>query len=311
MSLRGQAAWVRALGVAATAVGVALTLAANAHAEPSQTRPTLTLDDGGLPLVSLTNAVPSEADSACALVTYSGNEPARVRLYGATSGTGLDRYLDVTITRGRFTGSVSRSCEGFEPDGNDFIGEGAGVIYRGTLAGFPDDAGSAMADPTPDAPRKWSGGESHAYRVAVVLAGGDEAQGLEATQSFVWGADGRTAVSTGTWWANAPTYVVPETATQLGEDEPPPAPFDPESTLREDLANKADAAARGLVDTLKRATAVVAKRAVFPAALLVVLAGFLLIQDRIDRRDPKLALAPVYPDPDLLFLPPDSAKETA
>ncbi len=37
--------------------------------------------------------------------------------------------------------------------------------------------------------------------------------------------------------------------------------------------------------------------------LLLVLA-FLVVQDRIDRRDPKLALAPVYPDPDLPFLPP-------
>jgi hypothetical protein len=34
-------------------------------------------------------------------------------------------------------------------------------------------------------------------------------------------------------------------------------------------------------------------------AILVFL--FLLMQDRIDRRDPKLALAPVYPDRDLRF----------
>jgi hypothetical protein len=32
-----------------------------------------------------------------------------------------------------------------------------------------------------------------------------------------------------------------------------------------------------------------------------LLGAFLLIQGRIDRRDPKLALAPAYADPDLTF----------
>jgi hypothetical protein len=39
----------------------------------------------------------------------------------------------------------------------------------------------------------------------------------------------------------------------------------------------------------------------FPIAVLVMLALFLLFQDRIDRRDPKLALAPEHPEPDLPF----------
>jgi hypothetical protein len=36
-------------------------------------------------------------------------------------------------------------------------------------------------------------------------------------------------------------------------------------------------------------------------ALLLVLALFLTIQNRIDEKDPKLALAPVYGEPDLAF----------
>ena len=35
--------------------------------------------------------------------------------------------------------------------------------------------------------------------------------------------------------------------------------------------------------------------------------GFVVAQDRIDRRDPKLRLAPVFADPDLEFLPPPTA----
>jgi hypothetical protein len=42
----------------------------------------------------------------------------------------------------------------------------------------------------------------------------------------------------------------------------------------------------------------------FPLAALLLLGLFLLLQDRVDRRDPKLALAPEYPEPDLLFDPP-------
>jgi hypothetical protein len=36
-----------------------------------------------------------------------------------------------------------------------------------------------------------------------------------------------------------------------------------------------------------------------------------MIQDRIDRSDPKLALAPVYPEPDLGFSPLRPAGEEA
>jgi hypothetical protein len=46
-----------------------------------------------------------------------------------------------------------------------------------------------------------------------------------------------------------------------------------------------------------------ARTATFPLALLGLLFAFLLAQDKIDRRDPKLALAPVHKDPDLPFGP--------
>ena len=40
-----------------------------------------------------------------------------------------------------------------------------------------------------------------------------------------------------------------------------------------------------------------------PLTLLVLVFAFLLVQDRIDRRDPKLAAAPLEPEPDLEFGP--------
>jgi hypothetical protein len=51
----------------------------------------------------------------------------------------------------------------------------------------------------------------------------------------------------------------------------------------------------------------------FPLSVLVLLVLFLLLQDRIDRRDPKLALAPEHAEPDLRFSetpihPPDATE---
>jgi hypothetical protein len=54
----------------------------------------------------------------------------------------------------------------------------------------------------------------------------------------------------------------------------------------------------------KLATAAV-KRGAIPVALIVIVVAFLLVQDRLDRNDPKLALAPVHPEPDLPFAGPE------
>jgi len=41
---------------------------------------------------------------------------------------------------------------------------------------------------------------------------------------------------------------------------------------------------------------IVVKGFAFPLALMIIVGAFLLVQDRLDRRDPRLALAPVGPD---------------
>jgi hypothetical protein len=62
----------------------------------------------------------------------------------------------------------------------------------------------------------------------------------------------------------------------------------------------------GLVDAISELVAPVVQRTAFPLILLIVAGLFLLVQDRIDRRDPKLAHAPLHARPDLPFLPPPS-----
>ena len=61
------------------------------------------------------------------------------------------------------------------------------------------------------------------------------------------------------------------------------------------------------VDAARNAAGVVADhpdKSVFPGALLLLVLGFLAVQNRLDRGDPKLALAPDFADPDLEFRPP-------
>jgi hypothetical protein len=77
-------------------------------------------------------------------------------------------------------------------------------------------------------------------------------------------------------------------------------------------SNDAPAAVKALGDVAKtvgKAAAVAAENAdksVFPGALLLIVLAFLSIQGRMDRNDPKLALAPAFSDPDLDFGPPPS-----
>jgi trimeric autotransporter adhesin len=59
----------------------------------------------------------------------------------------------------------------------------------------------------------------------------------------------------------------------------------------------------GLVSQVTRAAADVVKGSAFPGTLVFMVFAFLMLQDRLDRADPKLALAPVNPDPYLDFRP--------
>ena len=148
-------------------------------------------DNGdGSKLVSLSAAVPGDTTSACIKVTYGGTLPAAVRLYGTTTGGGLDQYLDLKITRGTYnpTTPAFKSCTNFQADGTNYIGAGNGVVYNGTLQGFPDDYASGLVDPTSGSPESWTTGEVHVYRVDVTLQQNFAAQGKDAAQSFTWEA---------------------------------------------------------------------------------------------------------------------------
>ena len=148
-------------------------------------------NDNGVAILSLTNAGPGGNDEGCITVTSRGTLASSVRIYGTTTGTGLDQYATLTVTRGTYSsGSPSfDDCTNFQPDGVQYVGGQAnGVIYNGTLQSFPDDYANGISDPYAASPESWTEGESHVYRIRVDIQDDDNAEGLEATQAIIWEA---------------------------------------------------------------------------------------------------------------------------
>jgi predicted ribosomally synthesized peptide with SipW-like signal peptide len=147
-------------------------------------------NDSGEALLSLSSARPGATDSGCIKVTYTGSVASSVRLYGTTAGGGLDQYVDLKVTRGSFSPTEPGydSCTDFQPDSTDYIGQGAGVIHDGTLQGYPDSYAAGVVDPPSGGAESWTGGESHVYRFEVTLRDDAAAQGLDATQTLIWEA---------------------------------------------------------------------------------------------------------------------------
>lgn len=71
-------------------------------------------------------------------------------------------------------------------------------------------------------------------------------------------------------------------------------------TLTSSATSTEDVGSTGVIASIGRVAAEAAQQAAFPLLLTLLVGAFLIGQNRIDRRDPKLALAPVDSDQDLL-----------
>lgn len=100
---------------------------------------------------------------------------AAVELTTAVSGTGLDRFLRITVVRGSGTGAS------FRPDSADHADLGPDVLYEGTLAGL---RGTSLVDPA----GSWAVDEAHTYRIVAALEDTNAAQGLTASVDLAWAA---------------------------------------------------------------------------------------------------------------------------
>jgi hypothetical protein len=189
------AATVAVLGGAAVLAGTATWSNLNATAtNPSNsfTAGTVAIgsNSGSSSVLSLTNAKPGGVTTGCIQVSYTGTLPSTVKLYGTGGGNGLLPYLNLVVTRGTFSGSpAAGSCTGFTPDSTNYISQGAGVIFSGTLASWPATASAALIDPTAASPAVWSTNSTHGYQLQVTLASSAAGQGLNGTETFTFEAD--------------------------------------------------------------------------------------------------------------------------
>jgi hypothetical protein len=141
-------------------------------------------------VLTLSNGKPGSVATGCIQVSYTGTLPANVKLYGTGGGTGLNQYLTLVVTRGTFTGTpASGSCTGFTADTTNYISQGAGIIYSGTVASWPATSATALADPTAASPATWATGNSHGYQFQVTVGTNAAGQGLTGSETFVFEAD--------------------------------------------------------------------------------------------------------------------------
>jgi hypothetical protein len=175
---RGGADVVRRLGrsavVAAVFGALAVWGAAGAIASPHAggfVRDPVSVSTGFGTMFSLPVLAPGATVTRYATVTAAGS-PSAVRLYARVSGTGLARFLSLTVTRG------TAGTDGFAPAG----AAGSGVVYSGTLAAFP---------------RTWEGGidlglassgRAETYRFEITLSSAATAWGRTAGADFEWEA---------------------------------------------------------------------------------------------------------------------------
>lgn len=157
----------------------------------------LTDDGAGSALFALSGMRPTDAPvSRCILVSYAGTLAASVRLYASNTAGGVAPYLNLTITRGTL-GAVPPAfpgCGTFTADATNYAGNGAGVVYSGTVAALPGTFAAGVVDPSdcgapPCGAESWTNPEAHAYRLTVSLQNTTAAEALSsAGVTFSWEA---------------------------------------------------------------------------------------------------------------------------
>jgi hypothetical protein len=131
--------------------------------ETSRFHPTgvrLSTDAAGHAMFDASSLAPGETATSTIHLTYAGNAPAEIRLYGTTSGLRFARALRLEITRDGYT------------------------VYRGSLADFPDTFEGGVVDPS-----IWLSSNEATYRFEVTLLPGtmDPPAG-NTSQTFSWQA---------------------------------------------------------------------------------------------------------------------------
>lgn len=144
---------------------------------------TLTDNDAGGALYSVSNGKPGSSQASCIRVAYGGSLDATVKIYTPSTIGSLDQYIDFTIESGTQATPSFPSCTGFVSET---------TLYSGTLANF-EATHSSYANGLQDFPgtsaTKWVNGDAVVYRVTATLQDNASAQGLNTgTHTLRWEA---------------------------------------------------------------------------------------------------------------------------
>jgi camelysin-like metallo-endopeptidase len=127
---------------------------------------TLSDNDGGSALYSLTAAKPGDSATSCIEVTYDGTLDATVKLFTPSSIGDLGPHVDLMIEPGTQASPSFPSCSGFTPDAG-------GALFDGTLASFAaahDSYANGLADDPGTSATAWETDDTVVYRVTATLA---------------------------------------------------------------------------------------------------------------------------------------------
>ena len=139
---------------------------------------TLTDNDGGSALFTVTDMVPGQTEIGCIEVTYSGSLNPEVRTFGAvTGGDGLEAFLDLTIERGDGDCTTFGTSTAVWTNGTD----GDLGVFAATATNYA--SGVDAWQPTGGAPN-----DTVPYRFTVTLQDDNGAQGLSSAVTFTWEA---------------------------------------------------------------------------------------------------------------------------
>jgi predicted ribosomally synthesized peptide with SipW-like signal peptide len=144
---------------------------------------TISDNDAGSALYSVSAAKPGDTYTKCILLTYSGSLDADVKLYTTSSINAFGSNVDLTIEKGTGSGSFP-SCTGFSAQS---------TLYTGTLSNFASTYNSYTNGIAayPGSATKWATGDTLVYRFTVTLNAStpNSAQGgTTGTHSFTWEA---------------------------------------------------------------------------------------------------------------------------
>jgi hypothetical protein len=206
---------------------------------------------------------PGDRHQACVDVAVSnaGVTP-RVFFGGQDVHGGLARALALDVQAGPADG---RPCARF-----------AGrMVFRGTVASLGATPSRAVTGWRPDRVATWR------FRFTVTAAR-NAPLNSSASVGFAWHLSS----------AGGPVRPTPA--------GPPEAPSRTHEHVRHVVLARPSAASAGPIVRLLKVLAALVRHPTYPVGLLMLATLFVLLQDTVDRRDPKLALAPVRND-DLHF----------